>query len=84
MTDFDYVQDRDGKVWRYVDRLEDAERDRATALVAGNVRRSRVAMGLVPVPAKRDDRRLWCGHPVFCALERDGVSVCTECGGEGP
>lgn len=81
--DFDHVYVHP-QTYRYVDRLEGAERERAVRLVKRAVATSRAELGLVPRVA-RDDGRLWCGCPVG-ALVTDprGVEYCGACSVETP
>jgi hypothetical protein len=78
VSDFDYVEEA-GQVWRYVDRLEDEQRERALARVAQSEAAWRRRHGLPPV-TRPDSRLMRCGHLHQCVrVDENGAEICTAC-----
>jgi hypothetical protein len=77
-ADFDFVEES-GKTWRYVERLEDEQRERALGLVAQGEARWRRRRGLPPV-TRSNPALMRCGHLHKCVrTDEHGVQICTAC-----
>lgn len=77
-ADFDFVSEG-GQTWRYVDRLEEEQRERALALGAQREARWRRERGLVPV-TRANPALMRCGHLHRCARkDENGVDICAAC-----
>lgn len=76
--DFDFLQEG-GQTWRYVERLEDEQRERALGLGAQREARWRRERGL-PSPARSNPALMRCGHLHRCARkDENGVEICAAC-----